>query len=82
MSDSVILTNESKPEDALNLPRKNLILSKGLLDCPFENNHVIECATLIIKNGGREEAFESQAEVVAYAGNHLDWGAGGDYYVF
>ena len=81
MSEGIILTGESKPEDVLSLKTKYLYHTKTLMDCPFGNEHVIECAALIIKKGGCDVVFDSQAAVIAYAGNALGWGVGADYCV-
>ena len=40
---------------------------------------VVDAARCIIRNGGRERPFQTQADVVAYAGNELGWGTGGGY---
>ncbi len=77
------LTRESKPEEVLKLERGELYQQHYMEgECPFEDKHVIECAELIIKNGGSDEEFKNQAGVIECAGNELGWGASEGYYAF
>lgn len=65
--------------DALQLPKGKLVL--GIFEVDVTPGDVASAAELIIRAYGDEE-FYSQAEVIAYAGNKLGWGAGEGYKAF
>jgi len=63
--------------DALQLPKGKLVL--GIFEVDVTD--VASAAELII-GAHVDKEFYSQAEVIAYAGNKLGWGAGGGYKAF
>lgn len=66
-------------DDALKLPKGRLALDG--FEVSVTHGDVADAAELIIRaNVGKE--FYRQAEVIAYAGNKLGWGAGGGYKAF
>lgn len=72
------LTADSEPEIALDLPEGQL--QAGIfMGAAFSPENVIDCAKLIIADGGHDENFYSQAGVITHAGNNLGWGMGGGY---
>jgi hypothetical protein len=62
--------------DALKLPKGSLIWS--MFETSPTETELEECVNLIVENKVNR-TFYTQAGIIEYAGNNLEWGAGGNY---
>lgn len=80
MTKFIKLTKDSKAEEALDLPEGRLALNGFQIS--FTPKDVTEAAKCIIEKGNCAEMFYTQADIIEYAGNNLNYAASSGYLAF